>query len=262
LTSAGTPSAARRPGAAWNMREKSAGIVIIGNEILSGKVVDTNSAFLARELRQIGVALKRVAVIPDELGVIADVVRDFHARFDVVFTSGGVGPTHDDVTIEGVAMALGRPVVRHPVLEDKLREHLKDRLNEAHLKMTEVPQGAELIDSDRTTFPTVRVEDIYILPGIPEILEQKFLSFKDRLAVDPYYLKTVYARQFESNLAPRLNEVLKRFPELLLGSYPKMGDPEYKVKVTLESKDRAYVEQAFACLLELLPSQWVVKTEG
>ncbi len=243
------------------MREKSAGIVIIGNEILSGKVVDTNSAFLAKELRQIGVTLRRIVVIPDELEVIAEVVRDFYGRFDVVFTSGGVGPTHDDITMEGIALALGRRLVRHPVLEEKIRGYLKERVNEAHLKMTEVPEGAELIDSDKVLFPTVKVESIYILPGIPEILQQKFLAFKDQLAVDPYHLKVIYVQEGESAIAKYLNATLQEFPELLLGSYPKIGDPAYKVKLTLESKDKAYLEQAFAYLLGLLPQKWVVKTE-
>lgn len=244
------------------MQEKSAGIVVIGNEILSGKVEDTNSAFLAKELRQLGVALKRISVIPDELEAIAGVVRDFHRRFDVVFTSGGVGPTHDDVTMKGVALALGRRVIRHPLLEGKIREYLKDRVNEAHLKMAEVPEGAELIDDDKLRFPTVKVENIYILPGIPEILQQKFLSFKDQLAVDPYYLKAIYTREVESAIAGYLNATLREFPELLLGSYPKINDPEYTVKLTLESKNRAYVEQAFAHLMGLLPQGWVVKTDG
>lgn len=245
-----------------DVQEKSAGIVVIGNEILSGKVEDTNSAFLAKELRQLGVALKRITVIPDELEVIAEVVRDFHRRFDVVFTSGGVGPTHDDITMEGVALALGRRIMRHPLLEGKIREYLKDRVNEAHLKMAEVPEGAELIDDDKLLFPTVKVEDIYILPGIPEILRQKFLSFKDQLAVDPYYLKVIYTREVESVLAEHLNATLREFPELLLGSYPKIGDLEYRVKLTLESKNKAYVERAFAHLMGLLPQGWVVKTEG
>lgn len=244
------------------MQEKSAGIVVIGNEILSGKVVDTNSAFLARELRQLGVALKRIAVIPDELETIAEVVRDFYQRFDVVFTSGGVGPTHDDVTMEGVALALDRRVIRHPFLESKIREYLSNRVNEAHLKMAEVPEGAELIDDDKLRFPTVKVENIYILPGIPEILQQKFLAFKDQLAVDPYYLKAIYTREGESAVAGYLNATLREFPELLLGSYPKINDPEYTVKLTLESKNRAYVERAFAHLMGLLPQGWVVKTEG
>lgn len=245
------------------MRELGAGIVIIGNEILSGKTVDTNSPFLARELRELGVTLKRIAVIPDELDIIAATVRDFHQQFDLVFTSGGVGPTHDDITIEGIARALGRRVIVHPELEGKIREYLNGRpANAAHLKMAEVPEGAELLVDDRLRFPTIKVENIYILPGIPEILQQKFLALKDRFVVDPYHLKTIYTNEIESTIAHYLNDTLQEYPELLLGSYPKIGDAEYRVKVTLESKDRHYVERAFAYLLARLPQGCVVKTEG
>lgn len=245
------------------MRELGAGIVIIGNEILSGKTVDTNSPFLARELRELGVTLKRIAVIPDELDIIAATVRDFHQQFDLVFTSGGVGPTHDDITIEGIARALGRRVIVHPELEGKIREYLNGRpANAAHLKMAEVPEGAELLVDDRLRFPTIKVENIYILPGIPEILQQKFLALKDRFVVDPYHLKVIYTNEIESTIAHYLNDTLQEYPELLLGSYPKIGDAEYHVKVTLESKDRHYVERAFAYLLARLPQDCVVKTEG
>ncbi|MGH8006231.1 MAG: molybdopterin-binding protein, partial [Candidatus Binatia bacterium] len=155
------------------MRELGAGIIVIGNEILSGKTLDSNSAFLARELRQLGVALRRITVIPDELDLIADTVREFHTRFDLVFTSGGVGPTHDDITMDGVARAFGRRVIRHPLLENYIREYLNGRpMNEAYWKMTEVPEGAELLQDDRLRFPTIKLENIYILPGIPEILQQ------------------------------------------------------------------------------------------
>ncbi len=245
------------------MRELGAGIVVIGNEILSGKTVDSNSAFLARELRQLGVTLKRITVIPDELDVIAETVRDFHRQFDIVFTSGGVGPTHDDITIEGVARALGRQVVVHPLLESKIREYLNGRsVNAAHLKMAEVPEGAELLMDDRLRFPTIKVENIYVLPGIPEILQQKFLALKDRFSVDPYYLKVIYTNEIESTIATHLNDTLRAYPDLLLGSYPKIGNDEYRVKLTLESKDKNYVERAFTHLLNLLPQGCVVKTEG
>jgi molybdenum cofactor synthesis domain-containing protein len=245
------------------MRELGAGIVVIGNEILSGKTVDSNSAFLARELRQLGVTLKRITVIPDELDVIAETVRDFHRQFDIVFTSGGVGPTHDDITIEGVARALGREVIVHPLLESKIREYLNGRsVNAAHLKMAEVPEGAELLIDDRLRFPTIKVENIYVLPGIPEILQQKFLALKDRFSVDPYYLKIIYTNEIESTIATHLNDTLRAYPDLLLGSYPKIGNDEYRVKLTLESKDKNYVERAFTHLLNLLPQGCVVKTEG
>jgi len=245
------------------MRELGAGIVVIGNEILSGKTVDSNSSFLARELRQLGVTLKRITVIPDELDVIAETVRDFHRQFDVVFTSGGVGPTHDDITIEGVARALGRQVIVHPLLESKIREYLNGRpVNAAHLKMAEVPEGAELLMDDRLRFPTIKVENVYVLPGIPEILQQKFLALKDRFSVDPYHLKVIYTNEIESTIATHLNDTLRVYPDLLLGSYPKIGTDEYRVKLTLESKDKNYVERAFAHLLNLLPQGCVVKTEG
>ena len=113
--------------------DRTAGIVVIGNEILSGKVTDTNSPFLARELRRVGVDLRAISVIPDALDAIARTVRDFHERFDLVFTSGGVGPTHDDVTIEGIARAFERRVIREPELEQKLRDFYKEKVNEARL---------------------------------------------------------------------------------------------------------------------------------
>lgn len=245
------------------MREMAAGIVVIGNEILSGKTVDSNSAFLARELRQLGVTLKRIVVIPDDLDIIAATVQEFHQQYDVVFTSGGVGPTHDDITIEGVARGLNRRVIIHPMLEAKLREYLTGRtINAAQMKMAEAPEGAELLIDDKLRFPTIKVENIYILPGIPEILQQKFLAIKNQFTVDPYYLKVIYTNEFESVIAVHLNATLREYPELLLGSYPKIGDSDYRVKLTLESKNKDYVERAFSHLLALLPEGSVVRTEG
>jgi len=241
--------------------DRSAGIVVIGNEILSGKVVDTNSSFLARELRKMGVDLRRVAVISDDLEEIATTVREFHRAFDLVFTSGGVGPTHDDVTIEGIARAFGRRVVREPELERKLRDFYKEKVNDARLKMSEVPEGAELIYGGTVAFPTLKIENVYILPGIPEILQSKFLTIRERFTGAPFHLRIVYTREGEGAIAEFLNDTLRSFPELMLGSYPKIGDPEYVVKLTLESKDRDYVERAFAHLLRILPDGCVVKTE-
>lgn len=243
------------------MGDLSAGVVVIGNEILSGKVVDTNSPFLASELRPLGVALRRIATIPDELPVIRDEIRCQHESFDLVFTSGGVGPTHDDVTIEGVAMALGRKVVVHPEIAGKLRSFYGHKINRARLKMAEVPEGAELITDTSVNFPTIKVENIYILPGIPEIFRAKLEGLKPRFCADPFCLKVVYTRIGEGTLAEHLNDTLRQFPDLLLGSYPKINHPDYMVKVTLESKDADYVGRAFAHLLAVLPEGSVVRTE-
>lgn len=242
--------------------DRTAGIVIIGNEILSGKVTDTNSSFLVRELRKTGVDVRRIVVIPDELDDISRTVREFHETFDLVFTSGGVGPTHDDVTIEGIARAFGCRVVREPDLEHKLRDFYKEKVNEARLKMSEVPEGAELIYGGTLAFPTMKLENVYILPGIPEILQSKFLAISERFTADPFHLRIVYTREGEGAIAQYLHDTLRLFPGLLLGSYPKIGDPEYVVKLTLESKDREYVEHALAHLLKILPEGCVVKTES
>jgi molybdenum cofactor synthesis domain-containing protein len=241
--------------------DRTAGIIIVGNEILSGKVTDTNSPFLARELRKLGVTVRRIVTIPDELDVIAAAVAEFHRSYDLVFTSGGVGPTHDDVTIGGVARGLGRPVIRHPAIEERMRAYFGDRINAARLKMAEVPEGTELIVDGRLGFPTLKCENIYILPGIPEILEQKFEALRDRFAASPYHLRIVYTSESEGTIAEHLDATLTAFPALLLGSYPKIGDPDYAVKLTLESKDRDYVERALAHLLGLLPAEVVVRTE-
>lgn len=239
----------------------SAALVVIGNEILSGKVIDTNTPFLAREMRSLGVSLERVVVVPDNIELIAADVADFSKRFHVVFTSGGVGPTHDDITMDGVAAAFGRPLVEHPALRAAIEKFVGSRVNAAHLKMAQIPEGAELIVEDKLAFPTVVVENVYILPGIPELFQAKIVALRDRFRTRPYHLRQVLVRENESHIAEFLNATLLAFPELLLGSYPKLSEPDYRVRLTLESKDEAYVERALADLVERLPAGCVFRIE-
>jgi molybdenum cofactor synthesis domain-containing protein len=240
---------------------KTAGIILVGNEILSGKIEDANAVYLCRELRRLGMDVRKIAVIPDDVAAIAAEVAAAHRAWDVVFTSGGVGPTHDDVTIEGVAVALGVPVVRHPTLVGLLRQHYGERLNEAHLKMAEVPEGAELVSAESLRFPTIVMRNVYVLPGVPEIFRQKFDSLKERFRDAPFHLCCVYVSMGEGTLADHLNELLAGHPDLLLGSYPEFSNPEYKVKVTLESKDRGYLDAAVGRFLERLPKEAIVRVE-
>ncbi len=237
---------------------KTAGILLIGNEILSGKITDVNAAYLCRELRPLGVDVRRITVIPDEVDLIAREVTAFSGDFDHVFTSGGVGPTHDDVTIEGVARGMGVPVVRHPVLAGLLERYYGDRLNEANLRMAEVPEGAELV-GENLRFPCVKIRNVYVLPGVPEIFRQKFDAIRDRFRDEPFHLKNVFVGIGEGTLADYLNDLLRDFPLLMLGSYPEFSNPEYRVKVTLESRDRAYVERALEQFLRRLPAAAVVR---
>ena len=241
---------------------RTAGIILIGNEILSGKVVDANASYLCRELRALGVAVRKIAVIPDEVELIASEVGEQSRVFDVVFTSGGVGPTHDDVTMEGVARALGVAVFRDPRLVRLMEGFYKGRLNEARLKMAEVPEGAELMAGEALLFPAVVARNIYILPGVPEIFRQKFEALKERFRESPFHLCSVFVNMAEGTLADHLNELVRRHPDVMLGSYPEFFNTEYKVKVTLESKDRDDVARAAAELIERLPPGAVVRVEG
>jgi FAD synthetase len=237
---------------------KTVGIILVGNEILSGKVVDANAAHLCRELRDLGVDVRRISVIPDDVAVIADEVRAFSGRFDIVFTSGGVGPTHDDVTIEGVARAMGVPVVRHPTLVALLERYYGGSVTEASLRMAEIPEGAELVGQS-LRFPTILMGNVYVLPGVPEIFRQKFEALRERFRDEPFHLKCVFVRIGEATLAAHLNRLLADFPALMLGSYPEFSNPEYRVKVTLESRDEAYLEGALERFLAHLPVDAVVK---
>jgi FAD synthetase len=239
----------------------SAGIVIIGNEILSGKVVDSNSPYLCRELRTLGVDVERMTTIPDVIETIARDVREMSEAYDFVFTSGGIGPTHDDLTIDGVAAAFERPVIRSTSIADRIRRATGEEPNESQLKMAMVPEGATLLDAGELWFPLVVVENVYIFPGIPELLRKKFESSRERFRGIPFVLKKVFVRERESEIAPVLNDLLQQFPELLLGSYPRIGQESFHVMLTLESRDPGYVQDALDTLLAKLPESAIHKVE-
>lgn len=236
---------------------KTAGIVIIGNEVLSGKTQDINSHFFCTELRRLGVEVQKISTIQDEIELIGQEVATFSQRYDYVFTSGGVGPTHDDVTIDGIAHGFGLKVVRHPDIERRMRQRLGNQVNEARLRMANVPDGAKLLATEALFAPIVNIRNVYIFPGIPSILQERFHAIKEMFRDTPYYLKNVYVRYGEGVIAEMLNELLVKFPKLMLGSYPVLDVPEYKVKVTLESKDQSYLDQALQAFIASLPNDGI-----
>jgi len=239
----------------------TAGILVIGNEILSGKVVDTNSPYLCRELRSLGVEVERIVTIPDDIAVIAEHVKAMHQAYDFVFTSGGIGPTHDDLTIDGVAAAFGRPIEHSESIAGRIQRARGKPPNESELKMAQVPAGATLLDAGDLWFPLVIVENVYILPGIPELLRKKFESARERFRGVPFVLKRVYVTRMESEIAQTLHELLQEFPELMLGSYPRIQEESFRVILTLESRDAGYVQRALDTLLARLPEGAVRKVE-
>jgi FAD synthetase len=228
---------------------KTAAIIVIGNEILSGKTRDENSPYLARELRDLGVNVRKISVIPDELTVISQEVRQCSSSNDYVFTTGGVGPTHDDLTMDGIATAFGRGIRRNADLEETVRHFYSRELVEGNLRMADIPDGARLVGGKGLWFPVVAVENVYIFPGVPEILRRKFERIKEGFREAPFHLREVYLKADEGQIAGILHRVLAEFSELLLGSYPYFDNPVYSIKLTLESKDPSYLDRAHAMLI-------------
>lgn len=239
----------------------TAGIIVIGNEILSGKVADTNSSYLCKELRALGVDVERISVIPDVIDVIADEVRSQSASFDFVFTSGGVGPTHDDLTLDGVARAFGEELVLNPALASRIERAQGSPPNESQLKMAKIPSGAVLVDAGDLWFPVIIVKNVHVFPGIPSLLQRKFESVRERFRGVPFRLRRVYLTRRESEIAAVLNGVLLDFPQVLMGSYPRTGGEEFFVMITLESRDEDYLKRSLDELLARLPEGSIQRVE-
>lgn len=243
------------------MGETTAAILVIGDEILSGKTEETNARFLIAELRALGVALRRILIVPDDVDQIAEAIGELSRRHTYVFTSGGVGPTHDDVTLRGISKGLGRPIRRHPEIEAMLRGYFAERINELHLQMADVPEGSMLITAPGMRWPLLACDNIYILPGVPEFFREKFLAIKERFRARQFHLKCIYTLQDEFSIAEQLDQVARDHPHVSIGSYPAFDDRDYRVKVTIESKEPSLVETAFEALRTLLDANLIVRWE-
>ncbi|HGY92675.1 MAG TPA: competence/damage-inducible protein A [Planctomycetes bacterium] len=238
------------------------GIVVIGNEVLSGKVEDINSTFLMKELHALGGRVERVAIIPDVANDIAETVKAFSRRFDVVLTSGGVGPTHDDLTFPSVARAFDRPMVFNPRMAEAIKDFFGEERAQVYLAMATLPEGIELIFTDGLLFPVTKLENVFIFPGDPTVLRKKFRAIRDRFAEAPFHLARVFTTLEEGDLAPLLRSLQEEIPHLEVGSYPVYDNPDYKVQVTLESKDAHAVAEGRRRLLAAIPPETVVSVEG
>lgn len=238
---------------------KRAGIVVIGNEVLSGRVTDINSTWLMSELRELGVEVGRVVIIPDDVDVIAEHVLAFSEMFDVVFTSGGVGPTHDDVTFDGVARAFGRDMERSEELAAVIRGFFEDGFNESYLRMADLPVGTELVWTEGMKFPNTVVGNVWVFPGDPAVLRRKFHAVKETLRTDPFHVRRLFTTIDEGDLADMMHEVDAAHPDVQLGSYPVYDDPDYKVQIVVESKNAAAVEAALGDLRAGIPPESVWK---
>jgi len=205
--------------------------------------------------------------VPDVTEEIADSVRALSPRFDNVFTSGGVGPTHDDVTLRAVGEAFGMPLVRRAELEALLRAGYGDRLHERDLVMADVPAGARLEygpgarrPDARAPWPVIVVRNVWVLPGVPSIFRRKFEAVRDLFRAAPIHGRALYSSAGEGPIAGAMDDAVIAFPDVEIGSYPHPEAPDYRVKITLDGRDTGRVDDALAWLAERL-GDVVVRTD-
>ncbi len=244
------------------MDTPTAAVLVVGNEVLSAKVRDENGPHAARVLRERGVQLAAILTLPDRLDVIEEAVARERARVDWLFTSGGGGPTHDDVTLLAIARALGRRLERNPALVENIRawhRRVGGEPPEAALRMADVPEGTRLVGDP--LHPVMVVENVVMLPGPPQFFRSQFDAFASALDAPPFHLACVYLGIGESRFAQALDEVSRRHPDVEIGSYPRFDDADHRVKVTFEGKDPARIEAALRDFLAALPTGAVIRCE-
>ncbi|NXU09253.1 FLAD1 synthase, partial [Pardalotus punctatus] len=261
---ASRPMAALSPAAvAARGSANTAGIIIIGDEILKGHTQDTNSFFMCRRLRALGVRVARISVVPDEVEAIASEVAAFAARFTYVLTSGGIGPTHDDVTFEAVAKAFGERVVPHPELVALVHKFFgKMEAQCPEMKLACVPESSRLnYGTDGRTdstfkYPLVSVHNVYVFPGIPALMERALdgLAHLFRSEQTCFHSRTIYVAADEILITPVLDSADATFRgRVSLGSYPDWDSNYYRVKLTLDSESEQDLEEAYCFLMRELP---------
>jgi molybdenum cofactor synthesis domain-containing protein len=225
----------------------TAALAVIGDEILSGRTQDKNVAQLATWLNVQGIRLAEVRIVPDVTERIAETVNALRAAHDYLFTTGGIGPTHDDITVDAIAAAFGVSVVVHPEARAILEDYYRDRpggLNEARLRMARVPEGAELIGNPSSGAPGVKMGNVYILAGVPHIAASMMDALTGTLEGGrPVVSVTVGARAPESEVADLLRETEAAHPGVAIGSYPFFKDGRYGANFVIRSEDETLVRE-------------------
>ena len=234
-----------------------AGLIIIGNEILSGRTKDANLTPVARGLGRVGVRLVEVRVVADDVSVIAETVNQYRSTHDYVFTSGGIGPTHDDVTVAAMALAFGVAVTRHEEAARRLTLHYgEDRINESRLSMANMPEGAELIDNPVSLAPGFRMANVFVMAGVPRIMEAMLDGVLPTLVGGARVLsRTLSVERPESELAAELARIQDRYGKTEIGSYPYFHQGCFGTSIVLRGTDGDVLERAAkevrAAILEL-----------
>ncbi len=227
-----------------NTSIKSAIIIAIGDELLSGMTTDHNTSFLIRKLNDQGVGVKSCLTIPDDIDIISETISSYYHRATWIFLSGGLGPTHDDVTLEGVAKAFNVPIVCNTVLSNMIKQRFGKKCTESHLKMAYVPEGTKLITARKQNLPIIQYENIYIFPGVPGLLQHLFLSIAEKFQGNRSWTKELLLDVDEGTIAIKLKNILKQFSGLKIGSYPVVVDNRPLVKIVLQHESQKELLEA------------------
>jgi molybdenum cofactor synthesis domain-containing protein len=242
----------------------TAAVLIIGNEILSGRTKDANLGYIAEELSRLGIRLREARVIADIEEEIVAAVNELRRRYDYVFTTGGIGPTHDDITAASVAKAFGLRLILDPRARAMLeRNYPPGGLNEARLRMAHVPEGAELIENPVSAAPGFRIGNVFVMAGVPSIMRAMFDGLKHRLiGGKPVLSRTVSAFLGEGIIAAGLGSLQQRYPELEIGSYPFFRQGRYGASFVLRGTERALIDAAAGELGKLIHELGAEPIEG
>ena len=241
----------------------TAALVIIGDEVLSGRTQDANLAYLAKWLNVQGIRLAHARIVPDEMAAIGDAINALRHRHDYLFTTGGIGPTHDDITVEAIAAALGVPVVLHPRAEAMLRSYYGDRITDARLRMARVPEGADLIDNPVSGAPGIRIDNIFILAGIPKIAQGMLAGLEGKLdGGRPVLSRTVGAYVGESMVAELLQTTEREHPGTQIGSYPFWREGRVGANFVIRATDPHSLTACVDALVTGLRKLGVEPTDG
>jgi molybdenum cofactor synthesis domain-containing protein len=234
-------------------------LIVIGNEILSGRTRDANVAFFATALNECGIRLGEVRVISDVEDAIVETVNAVRSRYDYVFTTGGIGPTHDDITAASIARAFGVRLSLNEEARERLAAHCRSRgveLNEARLRMAHVPDGAILIDNPISVAPGFQIGNVFVMAGIPSVARAMFETVRARLEGGSVIRsRNVGCRLFEGEIARGLGEIQDAWPDLEIGSYPSWDDDGPVLNLVLRGSDEASLDRAAAEIASLVRSK-------
>ena len=233
----------------------TAALLVIGDEILSGRTKDKNIGYIAEYLTNIGIDLKEVRVVPDEMEEIVEAVNRLRARYTYLFTTGGIGPTHDDITADAVSQALGVPLYEDPRIIAAMLERLKpEDLNEARRRMARIPVGAEHVVNPISKVPGFKIENVIVMAGVPSIMQAMMDDVAPRLTTGArMMMETVEATGIaEGTSATALSEIAKAHPDTIIGSYPQFVEGRFRNQIVVRSKDGAALQAALGAVDAML----------